>query len=80
MVQSDTTITESNHHGRWIQLKSGQRPNGLWECVYTILEIGPTRSSSVKRKIAGIFLTREEAEAAAEDEAQVEIDSRGPLS
>lgn len=80
MLQAEATITESSHHGRWIQLNPNQRPDGVWECVYTILEIGPTRSSSVKRKTEGIFSTREKAEAAAMDAAQAEIDSRGPLS
>lgn len=73
------SMTESIHHGRWIQLRSGRRPDGAWECTYTILEIGPTRSSSVKRNSTGSFSTREEAEASAMDVAQAEINSRGPI-
>lgn len=79
MLKVDGTMTELNYHGRLIQLKPVQRYDGVWECTYTILEIGPTRSSSVKRQNTGIFLTRGEAEVAALGAAQAEIDSRGPV-
>jgi hypothetical protein len=72
--------TEASHHGRWSQVRPSQRPDGAWECAYTILEIGPTRSSSIKRHHGGSFATREEAEASALDAAQAEIDARGPLT
>ena len=69
-----------NHDGRWIHLQANQRYDSIWECDYIILESGPTQFSSIKRNITGNFLTREEAEAAAMDAAQIEIDSRGPLN
>ena len=73
-------MIESRYNGRSIQLRSSRQENGSWGCAYTILEVEVTRSSSVVRNDNGTFLTREEAEAAVLDAAQVEIDSRGPLS
>lgn len=73
-------ICESSHYGRWIHLMSDQRPDSTWECNYTIYEMGPTRASSVKRRNAGSFWTREEAETAAMDAAEAELKSRGPLT
>lgn len=69
-----------DHDGRWIELQPQQLYDYTWECVYIIFEIGPTHSTSIKRNMSHSFTTREEAEAAAMDAAQVEIDSRGPLS
>lgn len=72
-------ISESSHYGRWVHIQSDERPEGTWECNYTIFEMGLTRSSSMKRKHAGSFWTREEAESAAMDAAEAELRARGPL-
>lgn len=81
MLQSGMAwITQADYNGRSIQLKSVQRHDGTWECEYKILEIGPTRSRSVRSSHNGSFSTHEEAEAAALDEAQAEINSGGPLT
>ena len=80
MLQSGVAwITQAEHKGRSIQLRSVQRHDGTWKCEYKILEIGPTRSQSVKGSDRGGFSTHEEAEAAALDAAQVEIDSCRPI-
>lgn len=73
-------MPESGHNGRSIALRSGLQKDGTWVCDYTILEIGSTRSSRVTRSHPVSFSTRDEAEAAAVEAAQAEIDSRGPLS
>jgi hypothetical protein len=69
-----------SHNGRWVTLRSGRQPDGTWACDYTILEIGPTRSSNRKQRYQEVFSTREAAEAAAFEAAQAEIDARGPLT
>jgi hypothetical protein len=73
-------MTESSHSGRSIQLRSGQQQDGTWVCRYTIIEVGPTQSNSVTGARKGSFSTREEAESAALDEAQAEINSQEPLT
>lgn len=73
-------MSELSHNGRWVTLRSGRQPDGTWVCDYTILEIGPTRSSSRKQRYPEAFSNREAAEAAAFEAAQAEIDARGPLT
>jgi len=68
-------MTESKCNGQSVKLRSGQREDGTWVCKYTIIEPSPTRSSSVTGYAKGSFSTREEAEAAALEAAQGEIDS-----
>ena len=53
--------------------------DGTWVCDYTILEIGPTRSSSRKQRHQETFSTREAAEAGAFEAAQAAIDACGPV-
>lgn len=73
-------MTEPSHNGWLIQLRSSQRPDGIWGCVYTIKETEPSRSSGVMKNDSGWFSTCEEAEAVALKAAHAEINSRGPLS
>ena len=73
-------MPELSHNGRSITLRSRLQKDGTWVCGYRILEIGPTRSSSVNKNHKGSFPTRDEAEVAALEAAQAEIDLRGPLS
>ena len=74
------TVTESNYNGRMIKLRSGQEADGTWSCQYTIIGFGPTRTASVTGYPKGNFSTRDEAEAAALEIAQGEIDSDIPQS
>jgi hypothetical protein len=73
-------MTESRHNGQSIKLRSGQREDGTWVCEYTIIEHSPTRSPSITAYAKGSFSTRAEAEAAALEAAQGEIDSCGSSS
>jgi hypothetical protein len=49
-------------------------------CGYSILEIGPTRSTSVNKHHNGSFSTRDQAEVAALEALQAEIDLYGAIS
>ena len=73
-------MTESRYSGQSIKLRSGQREDGTWVCEYTIIEHSPTQSPSVTGYAKGSFSTRDEAEAAALEAAQGEIDSCGSVS
>lgn len=70
-------MDDLNHNGWSIQLRSGQRMDGAWECDYFIMPIGPIRPSKNNN---GNFSSRAEAEVAALEAAQAEIDSRKPIS
>jgi len=75
-----STVTESCYNGRAIKLRSGQQEDGTWICEYTILQLGLTRISRATGRAIGSFSTRDEAEAAALEVAQGEIDSHVPHS
>jgi hypothetical protein len=72
-------MTALSHNGRWVTLRSGRQPDGTWVCGYTILESGPTRSSSRKQRHQETFSTREAVEAGAFEAAPSAIDACGPL-
>lgn len=59
-------MTESSRYGQSITLKCRQQDDGTWVFGYSILEIGPTRSTSVNKHHNGSFFsTRDQAEVAA---------------
>jgi hypothetical protein len=72
-------MTESSYEGRSVKLRSGQQGNGRWICEYTIIEFGPTGLTHTTGYPQGNFSTRDEAEAAALEAAQAEIDASGPV-
>jgi hypothetical protein len=72
-------MTESSYEGRSVKLRSGQDKNGRWVCEYTIIEFGPTGLTHTTGSPTGDFSTRDEAEAAAFEAAQAEIDEAGPV-
>ncbi len=74
------SMTTLSHNGQWVILRPVLQSDGNWVCDYTILEFGPTRSSSSMQRHQEAFSTREEAEAAAFEAAQAEIDAHGPLT
>jgi hypothetical protein len=73
-------MTNAGHEGRSIKLRSGQKADGTWVCEYTIIEPGHDPVTNTTGAPQGSFSTREEAEAAAWEAAQAEIDSRGPIA
>ncbi|UVT17627.1 MAG: hypothetical protein H8K04_08885 [Nitrospira sp.] len=76
----ESTVTDSSYNGRAIKLRSGQQEDGTWICEYTILQLGLTKISRATGRAIGSFSTRDEAEAAALEVAQGEIDSHVPHS
>jgi hypothetical protein len=70
-------MTESAYEGRSIKLRSGQQEDGTWGCEYTIIESGSTGLTHITGYPKGSFSTRDEAEAAALETAQAEIDAGG---
>lgn len=60
---------------RKIKLAPGQRANGTWQCLYRIIEIRSTCWKFHKGLSNGSFGSREEAAAAALQEAKRIIDS-----
>ncbi len=72
-------MTDAKHEGRSIKLRSGQQADGTWVCEYTIIEPGRAPSTTTTGSPNISFSTREEAEAAAWEAAQAEINSRGPI-
>ena len=72
-------MADAGHEGRSIKLRSGQQADGRWVCEYTIIELGPTPATNTTGSPEGSFSTREEAEGAAWEAAQAEINSRGPI-
>ncbi len=73
-------MTNAGQEGRSIKLRSGQQADGTWVCEYTIIEPGSEPVMNTTGTSRGGFSTREEAEAAAWEAAQAEIDSRGPIA
>jgi hypothetical protein len=76
----ESPVTESSYNGRAIKLRAGQQEDGTWICEYTILQHGLTQISRATGRTTGSFSTRDEAEAAAMEVAQGEIDSHVPHS
>jgi hypothetical protein len=72
-------MTDAGNEGRSIKLRSCQQADGTWVCEYTIIELGPTPATITIGSREGSFSTREEAEGAAWETAQAEINSRGPI-
>jgi hypothetical protein len=72
-------MTEPDCGGRSVKLRSGQQGDGTWICEYTIIESGPPGLTHTTGYPKGSFSTREEAEAAALEAAQSEIDAAGPV-
>ncbi len=66
----------SNYKKHWIELRlPSQRTDGTWSCRYVIFEFATTRWRCNKGSSDGKFASREEAQAAALNQAQRVIDS-----
>jgi hypothetical protein len=72
-------MTESGYEGRLIKLRSGRQKDGTWVCEYTIIDSNSTGLTHITGYPKGSFFTRDEAEAAALEAAQAEIDAGGPV-
>jgi hypothetical protein len=72
-------MTESGYEGRSVTLRSGQQEDGTWACEYTIIESGSTGLAHSTGYPKASFSTRDEAEAAALQAAQAEIDASGSV-
>jgi hypothetical protein len=72
-------MTESDYGGRSVKLRSGQQEDGTWICEYTIIQSGSTGLTHTTGYPYGSFATRDEAEAAALEAAQAEIDAEGSV-
>jgi hypothetical protein len=73
-------MTESNYGGRSVKLRSGQQEDGAWVCEYTIIQPGSKGLPHTTGYPYGSFATRDEAEAAALEAAQADIDGEGSVS
>jgi hypothetical protein len=68
-------------HKRWtIQLLTGQHDNGLWACPYVCQENGKEPAVEHRNELAGLWDTKEEAEAASLAHAKAWIDARCVIS
>lgn len=72
-------MTESGYEGRSIKLRSGQQKDGTWVCEYTIIDSGSIGLTHITGYPKGSFSTRDDAEAAALEAAQAEIDAGGSV-
>ena len=75
----NTSMQDNRKH--WIELRTpDQHADGTWSCRYIIFEFESTRWRCKRGRPEGSFASREEAEAAALNQAQRVVDSREPTS
>ena len=72
-------MTASRDEGPSVTLRSEQQADGTWVCEYTIIEFESTGLTHITGYPSGVFLTHDEAEAAALESALAEIDAGGAV-